>query len=94
MNRPRGRPTRGMGVTLDDILPGWLTLLAEDGGYGLTMRALATRLGDTPMSLYLHLEDRAGLLRALSDRVYAGVLEGVGALVGSCIRCPSPKFKR
>lgn len=76
MTRPRGRPTQGTGVTRDHILTAALTLLDEGGGQGLTMRALATRLGVTPMSLYHHVEDRAGLLRALSDRVYAEVLEG------------------
>lgn len=44
------------------------------------MRALASRLGVTPMSLYHHVEDRAGLLRAISDRVYGEVLEGTGSL--------------
>jgi AcrR family transcriptional regulator len=44
----------------------------------LTLRALATRLGVTPMSLYHHVGDHAGLLRALADRVYAEALEGVG----------------
>lgn len=81
MTRPRGRPTQGTGVNRDDILTAGLTLLDEGGGQGLTMRALATRLGVTPMSLYHHVEDRAGLLRALSDRVYAEVLEGVGGLL-------------
>nr|WP_307728556.1 TetR/AcrR family transcriptional regulator [Massilia solisilvae] len=52
-----------------------LAMLDEGGGQGLTMRALASRLGVTPMSLYHHVEDRAGLLRALSDRVYGEVLE-------------------
>eukprot|EP01034_Spumella_vulgaris_P047073 gene47073-58734_t len=75
----RGRPVQGEGVARDDILAAALALLDEGGGQGLTMRALATRLGVTPMSLYRHVEDRAGLLRALSDRVYAGVLEGVDA---------------
>jgi AcrR family transcriptional regulator len=79
MTRPRGRPVQGEGVVRDDILAAALALLDEGGGQGLTMRALATRLGVTPMSLYRHVEDRAGLLRALSDRVYAGVLEGVDA---------------
>ncbi|MEM5427950.1 TetR/AcrR family transcriptional regulator [Cupriavidus oxalaticus] len=78
MNRPRGRPAQGKGVTRDDILDAALTLLDEGGGQGLTMRALAARLGVTPMSLYHHVEDLAGLLRALSDRVYAKVLQGVG----------------
>lgn len=79
MTRPRGRPAQGAGVTRDDILTAALTLLDEGGGSGLTMRALATRLGVTPMSLYHHVEDRTGLLRALSDRVYADVLDGMVA---------------
>lgn len=78
MTRPRGRPTHGKGVTRDDILTTALTLLDESGGHGLTLRALATRLGVTPMSLYHHVGDHAGLLRALADRVYAQALEGVG----------------
>lgn len=80
MTRPRGRPAQGKGVTRDDILTVALTLLDEGGGQGLTMRALAARLGVTPMSLYHHVQDRAGLLRALSDRIYAEVLEGAGRL--------------
>ena len=75
MTRPRGRPAQGAGVTRDDILTAAMTLLDQGGGSGLTMRALATRLGVTPMSLYHHVEDRTGLLRALSDRVYADVLD-------------------
>ncbi len=49
-------------------------MLEEGGGQALTMRALATRLGVTPMSLYRHVTNRAGLLRIVSDRVYAEVL--------------------
>lgn len=74
MNRPRGRPVHGKGVARDDVLNTALTLLDESGGQGLTMRGLATRLGVTPMSLYHHVGDQAGLLRALSDRVYAEAL--------------------
>lgn len=77
MTRPRGRPAQGQGVARDDILTTALILLDESGGQGLTMRALATRLGVTPMSLYNHVGDQAGLLRALSDRVYVEALEGV-----------------
>lgn len=75
MNRPRGRPARGQGVTRDDILAAALALLDEGGGAALGMRALAARLGVTPMSLYRHVGDHAGLLRALSDRVYGAVLD-------------------
>lgn len=77
MTRPRGRPSQGTGVSRDEILAAALNLL-DEGAQGLTMRALASRLGVTPMSLYHHVEDRNGLLRALSDRVYAEVLEGKG----------------
>ena len=77
MNRPRGRPARGQGVSRDAILDAALALLDEDGDAGLTMRSLAARLGVTPMSLYHHVTDRAGLLRALSDQLYGDVLEGV-----------------
>lgn len=78
MTRPRGRPARGEGLDLETILAQALSLLDEGGGQGLTMRALGARLGVSPMSLYRHVGDRAGLLRALSDRVYAQVLEEPG----------------
>jgi AcrR family transcriptional regulator len=77
MTRLRGRPARGQGVARDAILDAALALLDEDGDAGLSMRSLAARLGVTPMSLYHHVTDRAGLLRALSDRLYGDVLEGV-----------------
>lgn len=75
MNRPRGRPAGGAGVTRETILSAALALLDEDGA-SLAMRALATRLGVTPMSLYHHVGDRAGLLQALCERVYGAVLDG------------------
>lgn len=75
MNRPRGRPTRGQGVTLGAILDAALVLLEQDGGRGLSMRALAAQMDLTPMSLYHHVDDRAGLLRLLADKVYGGVLD-------------------
>ena len=77
MNRLRGRPALGQGIAREDILAAAQALLDEGDGQGLTMRALATRLGVTPMSLYHHVGDQARLLRSLSDRVYAEALEGV-----------------
>jgi AcrR family transcriptional regulator len=79
MTRPRGRPTRGQGVTLDAILAAALVLLEQDGGRGLSMRALAAQMNLTPMSLYHHVDDRAGLLRLLADKVYGGVLDEAGS---------------
>lgn len=74
MNRPRGRPPRGQGIDREQVLEAALRLL-EEGGAGFSMRALAARLEVTPMSLYHHVGDHAALLRAVSDRVYASVLE-------------------
>ncbi len=79
MNRPRGRPARGAGLDQEAILAAALALLDEGGGQGLTMRALAARLGVSPMSLYRHVGERDALLRALADRVYGGVPDGGGA---------------
>ena len=83
MSRPRGRPAHGKGVTLDAILSTALAMLDEGEGDGLSLRALAARLGVTPMSLYHHVGDNAGLLRALSDRVYAQALEDAGDAGGA-----------
>lgn len=77
MTRARGRPKQGTGLTRDDILDAAMQLLEHGGGKGLSMRALAARLGTTPMSLYHHVPDRAGLLVALSDRVYGEVLSAM-----------------
>lgn len=86
MTRPRGRPPQGQGMARDDILTAALALLDEGNGQGLTMRALAIRLGVTPMSLYHHVGDHAALLQALSERVYAQVLEGIDDLVDTKAR--------
>ena len=83
MSRPRGRPAQGAGVSRDGILAAALALLEEGGSKGLSMRALAARLGVTPMSLYHHVQDRAALLRALSDRVYGEVMDCGGGCADS-----------
>jgi AcrR family transcriptional regulator len=82
MNRPRGRPAPGAGLEREAILKQALALLDEGGGQGLTMRALAARLGVSPMSLYRHVGDRDALLQALSDRVYAQVLDADDGTAG------------
>lgn len=37
------------------------------------MRALAARLGVTPMTIYHHFGDRDGLISAMADQAYSGV---------------------
>ncbi|WP_264313156.1 TetR/AcrR family transcriptional regulator [Pseudomonas putida] len=77
MTRARGRPAQGNELIRADIITAALELMHESGEVGLTMRALSTRLGVSPMALYRHVEDKAGLIRAISDHVYAGVLQDV-----------------
>ena len=75
MSRARGRPAQGQEMARDEVLAAALCLLDEGAGQGLSMRALAARLGVTPMSLYRHVGEQAGLLRAIADQVYARVLD-------------------
>jgi AcrR family transcriptional regulator len=42
-------------------------LLDKEGVEGVTMRRVAKAVGITPMALYRHYPDRAGLLNALAD---------------------------
>ncbi|MBY8918733.1 TetR/AcrR family transcriptional regulator [Nitratireductor sp. L1-7-SE] len=72
--RGRGRPPAGgMPVSPESILSEALGILDADGLDGLSMRALATRVGINPMTIYHHFKDRDGLIKALAELVYADV---------------------
>jgi AcrR family transcriptional regulator len=72
--RRRGRPrVDGLAVSPERILSEALVILDADGLDGLTMRALATRVGITPMAIYHHFTDRDGLIKAIAERVYADI---------------------
>lgn len=74
MKRPRGRPAaEAARPSRDEMVEAALHLLDEKGPAALTMRALAGRLGVTPMTIHHHFGDRAGLIEALADRAYGGV---------------------
>ncbi|MEM1379423.1 MAG: TetR/AcrR family transcriptional regulator [Pseudomonadota bacterium] len=49
--------------------------LSQDDGVDFTMRALAERLGVTPMAIYRYFNDRDALKLAVIDQVLAEVLE-------------------
>lgn len=72
--RGRGRPpVDGKTVSPESILSEGLKLLDAGGLDGLTMRALAMRVGINPMTIYHHFKDRDGLIKSLAERVYADV---------------------
>lgn len=54
-------------LTLDDVVAAGLGVAHTDGLYALTMRAVATRLGASPMGLYRHVADRAELIDRVAD---------------------------
>jgi AcrR family transcriptional regulator len=66
---PRGRGTRGL--TRDEVLDRTLALAEERGLDAVSMRAVADRLGVTPMALYRYVGDKQGLLDGLVERLMA-----------------------
>lgn len=74
MKRPRGRPPRAEApVSREEMLDAALDLLDHKGEDALTMRALADRLGVSPMTIHHHFGGRDGLIGAMSEAVYAQV---------------------
>ena len=72
--RGRGRPSSTEeGAFSAKILSEALEVLDAEGLEGLTMRALAARIGINPMTIHYHFKDRNGLIRALANHVYSEV---------------------
>jgi AcrR family transcriptional regulator len=61
--RRRGRPPR---LTKGQILAAGLSLVRKEGAGGLTARALAERIGASPMALYGHFESKQALLAEIA----------------------------
>ncbi|GAA2971660.1 AcrR family transcriptional regulator [Microbacterium terrae] len=76
---PRGRRARTPNArgrashSLDAVLAEAVALLDESGPQGLTIRALATRLGGGAASVYWYISGREELLDLAADSVLAGV---------------------
>jgi len=60
-------------VTRERIVQGALDVLNEQGFDGLTMRALADRLGIKAASLYNHINDKDELLALMADAICAAI---------------------
>ena len=58
-------------LTADTIVAAGRTLVRESGWSALSLRAVATRLGVTPMALYRHVADGATLTRAVIASIVA-----------------------
>jgi AcrR family transcriptional regulator len=66
-------PGQRAGLTRERVLAAARELLADGGLGGLTMRALADRLGVRPNTLYSHVDSKTALLDAILDDVLAEV---------------------
>ncbi len=78
--RGRGRPSSPV-LTADGITTEAVALLEERGQDGLTMAALARRLGVAPSALYNHVATKQDVLRAVQDDVNRGIdCSGFGRL--------------
>ena len=69
------KPGERAGLTRERVLDAARAVIAEAGLGGLTMRALAHRLGVSPNAVYSHLDSKSALLDALLDDALAGVRE-------------------
>ena len=58
-----------MGINREAVLDATLALAEEHGLEAVSMRAVAARLGVTPMALYRHVGDKQGLLDGLVERL-------------------------
>ncbi|MBN9606018.1 MAG: TetR/AcrR family transcriptional regulator C-terminal domain-containing protein [Actinomycetales bacterium] len=75
-----GRARTRASHSRESVLAEAVRLLDEAGAAGLTIRALAARLGGGPASIYWYVSGRDELLDLAADSVLAGVLDAVRAV--------------
>jgi len=74
MSSPRGRPPKSdPRLTRDIILTAAAKRMEESQSGAFSLRRLATDLGVTPMSLYVHVDGIDGVLDALAERCFSGI---------------------
>lgn len=71
------RPGRPPVISVEQVLAVSIECADSEGIAGCTMRAVAERLGVTPMALYRHVPNKDGLLALMPDALLAEVAAGV-----------------
>lgn len=74
----------GKGLDREVIVAAALQHIDRDGAQGLTMRALALKLGVGPMALYRYVSGREDLLEAVVAMLLDGVLRDISGEPASC----------
>ncbi len=63
------RPKRTTALSRDAIVDEAIGIVADEGLSALTMRAVAARLGVTPMAAYYYVADKEELMSLMSERI-------------------------
>lgn len=71
--RDTRRPGRRAPLNREQVVRGAVALLDEEGLEGISMRALASRLGVKAASLYRHVRDKEELLTLMADELSAEI---------------------
>ena len=82
MSSERGLVTAGRGrssVDREDVVNAAVELLHRDGFRGLTMRAVASHLGVSPIPLYTKVGDKRALVDAVAERLLGAIEVPVAA---------------
>ena len=80
-----------MATRKDQILAAALALADEAGLEAVTMRAVAARVGITPMALYRHVADKESLLDGVLETAVTGI--GLPDLVSRLSMCTQAPLK-
>jgi AcrR family transcriptional regulator len=73
----RRRPGRPATIDAEQIVDAAISVIDESGIEACTMRAVADRLGVTPMSIYRHITDKADLLGRIPESLLGPVAADV-----------------
>jgi AcrR family transcriptional regulator len=75
-----GRRQRRRQETIDEILDVAVSVMAESGAGGLSIRAIARRMGIQPPSLYVYFESKNAIYDAVFARGWTLLLDSMGPL--------------
>jgi len=75
--RTRSQPGPRPGLSVDDVVAAAIAVADETTLSGLSMRAVAQRLGCSPMALYTYVPGKAELVDLMVDRAYADAAAAV-----------------
>ena len=73
------RPGPRRALTEEEILDATLQLLDEGGASGASVRGIAAKVGVAPNAVYTYFPDKAAVIRALVERLFSEVDNGVFA---------------